>query len=300
VRAGNALRRDPPGASAGAHDQRASSVTRFCYGFRSKCGPLLTGRHDWCSGPERHEPITIRVRAGFCGFWLVGRWRLLVERRFDWHSWHRGRRGNCWHSRLWKGWREHGRREHGRRGHGRRGHGRRRGRLQCGDGRSCGLRVSAAGDGRGRRRRGGGSEREARLHRRSDLLFHSRRVTRSATRFLRTLLPKLCDEWASGVCEHADLRLSVQHGKLSLSDRVSLSGARWLCHDDLRSDLTARALHHCPLFGMESHGSFGGKASPACRSSIEILSGDRTKAMCPSRGGRLMVTPAFISRSHVA
>ena len=30
-----------------------------------------------------------------------------------------------------------------------------------------------------------------------------------------------------------------------------------------------------------------------------MLSGERTKAMLPSRGGRLMVTPAFISRSQV-
>ena len=30
---------------------------------------------------------------------------------------------------------------------------------------------------------------------------------------------------------------------------------------------------------------------PRCRISIEIWSGERTKAMCPSRGGRLMVTP---------
>ena len=32
----------------------------------------------------------------------------------------------------------------------------------------------------------------------------------------------------------------------------------------------------------------------------EMLSGERTKAMRPSRGGRLMVMPAFIRRSQVA
>ena len=33
------------------------------------------------------------------------------------------------------------------------------------------------------------------------------------------------------------------------------------------------------------------RASPCCSSSTEISSGERTKAMRPSRGGRLMVTP---------
>src|SRR5712692_7263263 len=56
--------------------------------------------------------------------------------------------------------------------------------------------------------------------------------------------------------------------------------------------------HHFPVFGMESHGSFGGSGAPFCSSSIECLSGERTKAITPSRGGRLMVTPAFINFSH--
>src|SRR4029077_10785016 len=63
---------------------------------------------------------------------------------------------------------------------------------------------------------------------------------------------------------------------------------------------TAPPPHHFPLFGIETHGSFGGNALPFCRSSIECLSGERTKAILPSRGGRLIVTPAFISLSQVA
>jgi hypothetical protein len=55
-----------------------------------------------------------------------------------------------------------------------------------------------------------------------------------------------------------------------------------------------------PVFGIEDHGSAGGFGSPFCSSSIECRSGERTKAMLPSRGGRLMVMPAFISRSQVA
>ena len=60
------------------------------------------------------------------------------------------------------------------------------------------------------------------------------------------------------------------------------------------------AAHQCPVFGIEVHGSAGGFASPFCRSSIECRSGERTKAIWPSRGGRLMVMPSFINRSQVA
>ena len=55
-----------------------------------------------------------------------------------------------------------------------------------------------------------------------------------------------------------------------------------------------------PVFGIDDQGSCGGFGSPFCSSSIECRSGDRTKAMFPSRGGRLMVTPAFMSLSQVA
>jgi hypothetical protein len=55
-----------------------------------------------------------------------------------------------------------------------------------------------------------------------------------------------------------------------------------------------------PVLGIEAHGSFDGNGLPFCRSSMECLSGERTNAMTPSRGGRLMVTPAFSRRSHRA
>jgi hypothetical protein len=64
-----------------------------------------------------------------------------------------------------------------------------------------------------------------------------------------------------------------------------------------RGALTA---YQWPVFGIDSQGSCGGLGSPFCSSSIECRSGERTKAMLPSRGGRLMVTPAFISFSQVA
>ena len=51
-----------------------------------------------------------------------------------------------------------------------------------------------------------------------------------------------------------------------------------------------------PILGADSQGSFDDSASPFCNNSIEILSGDRIKAMYPSRGGRLMTTPKSLSR----
>ena len=53
--------------------------------------------------------------------------------------------------------------------------------------------------------------------------------------------------------------------------------------------------HHDPVFSIDAHGSCAGSASPSCNSSIEMPSGDFTKAMRPSRGGRLITTPASCS-----
>jgi hypothetical protein len=58
--------------------------------------------------------------------------------------------------------------------------------------------------------------------------------------------------------------------------------------------------YHFPVLGIDFHGSAGGSASPFCSNSIDCLSGERTNAIMPSRGGRLMVTPAFFRRSHTA
>ena len=60
------------------------------------------------------------------------------------------------------------------------------------------------------------------------------------------------------------------------------------------------ALHHFPVFGMDFQGSLAGSGEPFCNNSIEWRSGERTNAIMPSRGGRLMVIPAFISFSQVA
>ena len=50
-----------------------------------------------------------------------------------------------------------------------------------------------------------------------------------------------------------------------------------------------------------AQGSAGAqRARRCCSNSIDILSGERTKAMRPSRGGRLMVTPCSIRRPQAA
>ncbi len=54
--------------------------------------------------------------------------------------------------------------------------------------------------------------------------------------------------------------------------------------------------YQTPTLGIEAQGSALGKDLPACRSSIDMPSGERTKAMCPSRGGRLIVTPPSNNR----
>ncbi len=60
------------------------------------------------------------------------------------------------------------------------------------------------------------------------------------------------------------------------------------------------APYQTPTLGIDFQGSAGASAAPFCNSSTEMLSGERTKAMRPSRGGRLMVTPWSISRWQVA
>ncbi len=58
--------------------------------------------------------------------------------------------------------------------------------------------------------------------------------------------------------------------------------------------------HQAPTLGIETQGSAGALAGPACSNSTEMPSGERTKAMWPSRGGRLMVTPPACSRAQVS
>ena len=60
-------------------------------------------------------------------------------------------------------------------------------------------------------------------------------------------------------------------------------------HDPIHA--TGFTRYHEPVLAMLVQGSAGGSASPACSSSMEMPSGVRIKAMRPSRGGRLIVTP---------
>ena len=59
-------------------------------------------------------------------------------------------------------------------------------------------------------------------------------------------------------------------------------------------------LYQAPVLGMLVHGSAGASAPPACSSSIEMPSGVRMKAMRPSRGGRLIVTPCVMKALQVS
>ena len=56
--------------------------------------------------------------------------------------------------------------------------------------------------------------------------------------------------------------------------------------------------HHSPVLGLFSQRGWGGSESPDWSNSMDMPSGERMNAMCPSRGGRLMVTPLSSSFAH--
>ena len=62
----------------------------------------------------------------------------------------------------------------------------------------------------------------------------------------------------------------------------------------------ADAAYQVPVLGIDFHGSAGASDAPFCSSSMEMLSGERTNAMCPSRGGRRIVTPCSARRWQAA
>ena len=66
--------------------------------------------------------------------------------------------------------------------------------------------------------------------------------------------------------------------------------------DQRRGQAHAGIPYQLPTLGMLAQGSCTGSDGPFCSSSIEIPSGVRMKAIRPSRGGRLTVTPASITR----
>ena len=68
----------------------------------------------------------------------------------------------------------------------------------------------------------------------------------------------------------------------------------------IANEILTGGSYQLPVFAIEAHGSAFGRAGPFCSNSIEILSGDLTKAMLPSRGGRLIVTPLSIRRWQVS
>ena len=110
------------------------------------------------------------------------------------------------------------------------------------------------------------------------------------------------DTWQLGRQLRLDPRQQRFHDAGRYPDRAwpNLGKAFWQLKNPARANRRRYCLgcfHQLPVLGMEAQGSFGSRW-PSCSSSMEMPSGERMKAMCPSRGGRLMVTPAFINFSQ--
>src|SRR5205085_11815935 len=98
---------------------------------------------------------------------------------------------------------------------------------------------------------------------------------------------------------HADLRA----GRRAVPrDEASVRERQGGAHGRNTAESLQMVMRHYqePVLGMLVQGSAGGSASPACSSSMEMPSGVRIKAMRPSRGGRLIVTPWAIKALQVS
>src|SRR5262245_42192858 len=97
-------------------------------------------------------------------------------------------------------------------------------------------------------------------------------------------------------------RLNFEQRSINIEEKGARLTRRALCQITRlqRNGEASQNRYQAPVLGIDAQGSLFGNASPFCKSSIEILSGERINAICPSRGGRLMVTPDFISLSHRA
>ena len=113
-------------------------------------------------------------------------------------------------------------------------------------------------------------------------------------------IPKLAIYTLAAACEraHAQTRLlglTANDTLLVLSAGTGPARAAWLA-----ASVAGSCVVGIPVFGIDVQGSAGAFASPFCRSSTETLSGERTKAIRPSRGGRRIVTPPACSASQIA
>src|SRR3546814_3623526 len=101
-------------------------------------------------------------------------------------------------------------------------------------------------------------------------------------------------DWSSDVCS-SDLEVNhIKGASPGGADAKGLGGGV------SKGEAGSRSAYQLPVFCIDAQGSFGGSDSPFCSSSMEMPSGERTKAMWPSRGGRLMMTPPSWRRWQVA
>ena len=129
----------------------------------------------------------------------------------------------------------------------------------------------------------------------------SRSATRGRSRSPRwNWRRRRCSRWASR-CARSRRTWPSRPRWASRSCTGPTAGSSWARAATAWSTArSCKSRHQAPVLGIEAHGSAGGSDGPRCSSSIEMRSGERTKAMWPSRGGRLIVTPASSMRWHTA
>src|SRR3974390_2954738 len=103
------------------------------------------------------------------------------------------------------------------------------------------------------------------------------------------------DEDGDELRQHADAHQPVRPARRHVAadpKRIDAQQQNAEYNPDGNGDENLAGDHHqLPVLGIEIQGSSGAFAPPFCRSSTEMPSGERTNAMWPSRGGRLMTTP---------
>ncbi len=109
--------------------------------------------------------------------------------------------------------------------------------------------------------------------------------------------------WSCIMNRGADISLPIARRPPRATSYRRTVTARDFCHPAPCQAIAAPGrfrFYQEPVLGMLVQGSDGDSAPPACSSSREIPSGVRMKAMRPSRGGRLIVTPRAMKALQVS